>query len=111
MENAKEYKIKILTGYYQSASAKQKEMIQQVFGENTEYKYELYFHWYNLIHELGHALMQFNAPFRPHPAEEEQLVNHFAIAYWTRFGESAKMDELCTLVRHTIPKFTVPVKV
>lgn len=103
-------KVEIVTGQYQTAPAKQKEMIQQLFGENAEHKYEIYFHWYNLIHELGHVVMMFNAVSKPHPAEEEQLVNDFAIAYWRLFGEQGKMDELCAFVGHTIPKFTVPAR-
>lgn len=108
MEKAKECKVEIVTGQYQAAPAGQKEMIRQLFGENAEHKYEIYFHWYNLIHELGHVVMMCNAVSRPHPAEEEQLVNNFATAYWRLFGESDKMNELCALVGHTIPKFTVP---
>lgn len=108
MENAEEYRLEIVTGQYQAASTEQKEMIQQLFRENAEYKYEIYFHWYNVIHELGHGVMMFNSSPRPHPAEEEQLVNDFATAYWRRFGEQEKMSELCALVEQTIPKFTVP---
>lgn len=108
MENAKECKVEIVTGQYQAAPAEQKEMIRQLFGENAEHKYEIYFHWYNLIHELGHVVMMFNTASRPHPAEEEQLVNYFATAYWRLFGEEEKVNELCALVGQTISKFTVP---
>ena len=61
MENMKDYRIKIVTGQYQKAPAEQKQMIQELFGEEAEYKYEIYFHWYNVLHELGHAIMMFNA--------------------------------------------------
>ena len=73
MENIKDYSIKIVTGQYQKAPLEQKKVIQELFGENAEYDYEIYFHWYNVIHELGHAIMMFNSSSRPHPAEEEQL--------------------------------------
>lgn len=108
MENPKDYRIKIVTGQYHIASPEQKQMIQELFGENAEYKYEIYFHWYNMLHELGHAIMMFNASSRPHPAEEEQLVNNFAYAYWKHYGEQAKLDSLCSIVNETIKRFSIP---
>lgn len=56
-------------------------------ADNAEYNYELYFHWYNLIHELGHIIIMFNSVSHPHPAAEEQLVNNFAVACWQHYGE------------------------
>jgi len=108
MENIEGYRIKIVTGKYQTAPTEQKMMIQELFGEDAEYNYEIYFHWYNVLHELGHAIMMFNASARPHPAEEEQLVNHFAYAYWTYYGEQKKLKALCSIVDKTIRKFTAP---
>ncbi len=108
MENIKDYRVKIVTGQYQMASSEQKKMIQELFGEDAEYNYEIYFHWYNVLHELGHAIMMFNASSRPHPADEEQLVNNFAYAYWKHYGEREKLNKLCSIVGETIQKLTVP---
>ncbi len=77
-------------------------------ADNAEYNYELYFHWYNLIHELGHIIIMFNSVSHPHPAEEEQLVNNFAVAYWQHYGEQEKINELKSIVHNTINKFIVP---
>lgn len=108
MENVNDYRIKIVTGQYEKAPLEQKKMIQDLFGEDAEYKYEIYFHWYNVLHELGHAIMMFNASVRPHPAEEEQLVNNFAYAYWKHYGEQRKREELCSIVDETVGEFSVP---
>ena len=108
MENIKDYRVKIVTGQYQMAPTEQKKMIQKLFGEDAEYNYEIYFHWYNVLHELGHAIMMFNASSRPHPAEEEQLVNDFAYAYWKHYGEPHKLKNLHSIVNETIHKFTIP---
>ena len=108
MEDIKNYKVKIVTGQYQKAPIEQQEMINSLFGENAEYNYEIYFHWYNLLHELGHAIMMFNSSTRPHPAEEEQLVNNFAFAYWLHYGEQKKLNDFVSIVNDTIQKFTVP---
>lgn len=108
MENIKDYRIRIVTGQYQKAPSEQKKMIHELFGEKAEYKYELYFHWYNVIHELGHAIMMFNSPSRPHPADEEQMVNNFAYAYWKYYGEQKKLEELYSIVDETFQKFSIP---
>ena len=100
MEDRKEYQMTVLTGNYQDASIEQKQMLQELFGENAEYCYELYFHWYNMIHELGHAIMMFYSPARPHAAEEEQLVNNFAYAYWKQHGEQDKLKELHSIKQY-----------
>lgn len=108
MENIHDYRLRIVTGDYQKAPVEQKKMIQELFGENAEYNYEIYFHWYNVLHELGHAIMMFNTSSRPHPADEEQLVNDFAYAYWMHYGEQEKLNELCSIVAETIQKFSIP---
>jgi len=100
-----EIKCQIVTGQYQSADSNAQLMIRNLFGRNAEYRYEIYFHWYNLIHELGHAIMMFNNPARPHPAEEEQLVNDFAVAYWRHYGETDKLRDLEDAVTDTLSKF------
>ena len=110
MENAKNYRIKIITGQFSQAPEDQQQMIRELLGDDAEYRYELYFHWYNVLHELGHAVMMFNSPSRPHPAEEEQLVNNFAAAYWRHYGEAEKLAELGRLVDETLQKLPVPVQ-
>ena len=108
MENIKDYRIRIVTGQFQKAPSEQKNMIQDLFGKDAEYNYEIYFHWYNILHELGHAIMMFNTSARPHPAEEEQLVNNFACAYWKHYGEQEKLKALSSFVDETIRKFAIP---
>lgn len=63
-----------------------------------------------MIHELGHAIFEYNCSNRPHPVEEEQLVNNFAIAYWQHYGEAEKLEILSLLVHKLLEKFIVPVQ-
>jgi len=100
--------IRIITGKYRAADAGQQTMIQSLLGENAEYRYEIYFHWYNVIHELGHAIMMFSQPQRPHPAQEEQLVNDFAVAYWRHYGETDKLRELAYIVECALSRLPAP---
>ncbi|MBE6936658.1 MAG: hypothetical protein E7458_09260 [Ruminococcaceae bacterium] len=105
MESIHDYRIRIVTGQYQTAPSEQKAMIRELLGEDPEQKFELYFHWYNLIHELGHAIMMFHSDVRPHPAEEELLVNQLAVAYWTHYGESKRLSQLRTLIHDVLNRF------
>ena len=70
--------------------------------ENTEERFRLYFQYYNVIHELGHGLLQYNQGTDLPIAEEEQLVNDFAVAYWNYYGEPEKMDELYDIVTYAV---------
>lgn len=108
MRNTNDYKVKIVTGDYHLASKEQHEMLENLLGAEAEYKYEIYFHWYNVIHELGHAIMMFNCAERPHPAEEEQMVNNFAYAYWSHYGEPKKIEKLREIVNNTLPNLWFP---
>ena len=40
MEDRKEYQMTVLTGNYQDASIEQKQMLQELFGENAYYVHE-----------------------------------------------------------------------
>ena len=101
-------RVKIVTGDYRLADFRQRAMMRDLFGENAEHCYEIYFHWYNLIHELGHAIAMFNSPERPDPAEEEQKVNDFAVAYWRRFGEEEKLRDLGSIVECALSGLKAP---
>lgn len=99
----------IITGLYKNGSAQQHELVGNLFGlHQAEEWYEIYFHWYNVIHELGHALIAWNMEQRPTPVEEEQLVNDFAMAYWRYYGEEEKLSLLEKIVSDTLPRFTRP---
>jgi len=80
--------VEIITGRYGKGTSEQNEVVDLILGKiNTRERFETYFHWYNILHELGHSIMYFNTDVRPHPVNEEQMVNDFAIAYWLYYGE------------------------
>ena len=70
--------------------------------ENTEERFRLYFQYYNVIHELGHGLLIYNNGVDIPVAEEEQLVNDFAVSYWNYYGERAKMEELYSITTYAV---------
>jgi hypothetical protein len=70
--------------------------------ENTEERFRLYFQYYNVLHEMGHGLIRYNNGVDIPIAEEEQLVNDFAVAYWRYYGEPEKLDELYDIVSYAV---------
>jgi len=96
----------IVTGKY---SATEKIVSDLLGQENTELKFRLYFHWHNVIHELGHLLLRLYASNRyTEPEQEELAVNRFAVAYWSDYGEPDKFEALSQLVKTTLPRFRSP---
>lgn len=54
----------------------------QLFGdENIQEKFNLYFHWFNIVHEIGHSLLDIQKLERD-KVEEVLCVNYFAVSYW-----------------------------
>lgn len=49
---------KIITGQYELGTEDQQAGYKMLLGEdNIQYKFDLYFHWYNIVHELGHCVV------------------------------------------------------
>jgi hypothetical protein len=102
--------IQIITGRYGKGTAADNEIVEGIFGkESARERFELYFHWYNIIHELGHGIIAFNSPSRLHPAQEEQLVNDFAVSYWSHYGEKEKLTALSVTVAYALTHLNRPV--
>lgn len=82
---------------------KNRSMVEAAMGtEHTEERFRLYFQYYNVIHELGHGLIIYNKGVNIPIAEEEQLVNDFAVAYWRYFGEPERIDALHDIVTYAV---------
>ena len=77
-------------------------VITAMGSENTEERFRLYFQYYNVLHELGHGLIHYNNGVSIPIVDEEQLVNDFAIAYWTYYGDPQKIDELYDIVTYAV---------
>lgn len=108
MKRVDDYKVEIVTGQLCAASDADREMVEGLFGADAALCFELYFHWYNIIHELGHAIYDFHCPQRHHNIEEEQWVNYFAVAYWRHYGEPQKLEWLGMFVKETLERYAVP---
>ena len=93
----------VTTGLYNQSTDEDQKLVETAMGEeNTEERFLLYFQYYNVIHELGHGLIYYNNGAVVPIAEEEQLVNDFAVAYWKYYGEEEKVKELEDIVNYAV---------
>lgn len=91
----------ITTARYGKWSETDNNNVETALGrENTEGRFLTYFQWYNVVHELGHGILRYNSNIKLSGAEEEQLVNDFAVAYWLYYGEESKINELKDIVEY-----------
>ena len=93
----------IKTARYGKGSEADNNNVKVALGnENTEEKFNLYFQWYNVVHELGHGILMYNSDIKISNVEEEQLVNDFAVAYWLYYGEEDKINKLANIVEYAV---------
>ena len=91
------------TALYNQGTEEDQKNVEIAMGkENTEERFRLYFQWYNVLHELGHGLIYYNNGKEIPIAEEEQLVNDFAVAYWKYYGEEEKIQELENIANYAV---------
>lgn len=99
----------IISGKYETGNEEQKMGYRQLFGEaDIQRKFDLYFHWYNLIHETGHCLVE-RYGVEKSKVQEEMYVNEFAVSYYRFVGESEKLDELKANLQSVIDQVPCPI--
>ena len=102
-------KYKILTGKYGNGTDEQNRNYKHFLGEiDTEELFNLYFQWYNVIHKIGHILIESKGLLLSH-ADEEQLVNDFAIAYWREVDGQNNMEKIKCIVDDVLLRVSSPV--
>ena len=100
---------KVISGRFETGNEEEQMGYKQLFGEdNIQYKFDLYFHWYNLVHELGHCLVE-KYGVKLSKVQEEMFVNEFAVGYYRYIGESDRLKKLETFLEGVIDKVPSPV--
>lgn len=100
---------KIVSGKYESGNEEQKAGYKMLLGgEDILRKFDLYFHWYNIIHEVGHCLVE-KYGLELSKVKEEMFVNEFAVGYYRYVGEDEKLEELKSILNEVIQKIPSPV--
>lgn len=97
---------KIISGKYETGTPMQQLGFCQLFGQdNILFKFDLYFHWFNIVHELGHCILE-TYHKEMDQVEEELYVNRFAVSYWKLVdgnGNLKKLEELLTQTLSFLP--------
>ena len=100
---------KIISGKYETGTQEQQQGFAQLFGqEDIQFHFDLYFHWYNLVHELGHCLVS-SRKISMDPVQEELYVNRFAAAYWKSADDSGNLLKLKEMIAKTLEQIPSPV--
>ena len=108
----------IVNGLYGEGTDEQNAMIHTLLGGDlARDRFEVYFQWYNTIHELGHLITVYHGTYNPndmegtrHMVDEELLVNSFAVAFWLHFGEDEKIYALEEVVNYALSNLSPPVE-
>ena len=99
----------IKTGQFEKGTQAQQTAFVQLFGaENIQYKFDFYFHWYNIIHEYGHCLCIYYGS-SIHDLKQEFLVNRFAVSIWRYAGYEKELKSLQKMLGETLQKMKNPV--
>ena len=98
----------IQTGRFESGTEEQQFGFRQLFGEDVQRRFDLYFHWYNIIHELGHCFVS-QSDLHFSDVQEEMFVNEFAVAYYLYAGETRRLAELKSMVQEILAQMPSPV--
>ena len=102
-------KYKIISGRYETGNDEQQMGYKMLFGENNiQYKFDLYFHWYNLVHEMGHCLVE-KYGLKLSPVQEEMYVNELAVAYYRYVGDADRLEELRVMLVTILDHMPSPV--
>ena len=99
----------IYSGQFEKGTQEQQVAFRELFGaQNTQYKFDFYFHWYNIIHEYGHCLCSYyNSDITG--LKQELLVNRFAVSIWKYAGYEQELKELYEIINEALRKIKVPV--
>ena len=99
----------IMSGKFETGSEEQKMGYAMLFGqENIQYKFDLYFHWYNLVHEVGHCVVEACGK-QMSPLMEEMFVNEFAVGYYRFVGDDERLSDLQAMLQASVDNMPSPV--
>ena len=99
----------IISGQFEKGTQEQQAAFIQLFGsENTQYKFDLYFHLYNIAHEYGHCLCSYHGSDII-GLKQEFLVNRFAVSMWQYAGHEKELENLHNMLSEILQRIENPV--
>ena len=99
----------IMSGKYETGNEEEKQGYKILFGEeDIQFYFDLYFHWYNLVHEMGHCIVE-KYGVQMSKVEEEMYVNSLAVAYYRYMGEDERLKLLKERLANILNQIPSPV--
>ena len=87
-------------------------MVRSILGgENSQERFNVYFNWYNIVHEVGHIIDRHYGRnvMENGLLEAELFANAFAVAFWAHYGDEETFNLLKELVPYAVENFERPV--
>lgn len=100
---------KIISGKYETGTKEQQIGYNQLFGdERVQEKFDLYFHWYNIVHEIGHIIVD-DQNVTMDKVDEELFVNCFAVAYWRSVDKCNNLIKVQHMIQDILNHMPSPI--
>jgi hypothetical protein len=100
---------KITSGKYETGTEEQQKGYNQLFGdERIQEKFDLYFHWFNIVHEIGHIIIDIQK-VKMDQVDEELYANCFAVAYWRSVDNSNNLVKLQQMIQDILKHMPSPI--
>lgn len=100
---------KIISGRYETGTKDQQVGYENLFGkENIQEKFDLYFHWYNIVHEIGHSIIDLQK-INMDEVDEELFVNSFAVAYWRCVDKAGNLKKVQCMLEGILKCMSSPI--
>ena len=99
----------IITGRYGHGTPEENEMVASILGrENTHERFNIYFNWFNTVHEIGHIVEHSLQDGGFGFLESEIFANSFAAAFWAHYGDEDTFSMLREIVSHAVENIDNP---
>ena len=100
---------KIISGRYETGTQVQQMGYNQLFGnEKIQEKFDLYFHWFNIVHEIGHIVVDLQKVDMD-KVDEELFANCFAVAYWRSVDNSNNLAKVQHMISDILKYMPSPI--
>ena len=103
--------ILIVTGRYGQGTPEVNEMVASILGtENTQERFNIYFNWFNTVHEIGHIVdvVLHDGERETDFMRSELFANAFAAAFWERYGDEETFNMLREIISHAVENLDSP---
>ena len=99
----------IITGRYGQGTPEENEMVASILGrEDTQKRFNIYFNWFNTVHEIGHIVEHSLQDGGFGFLEGELFANAFAAGFWAHYGDEDTFGILREIVSHAVENTESP---